>query len=581
MTSANYGTNPVPIGPPSSNSRSSSNASSAAADTPAFASLAVGDANGFSQTFLNGASNGTANGPLNGLSNGLSDNISNLISSAMTNGLSNGLSNGRSSNSPPVGTQGPMAMPYGPSGDLNGANGVNGTVGDLQSPRVLVRRVYNGYSKEPLAKISTYCKQGLVHSEVIRPEVSKDPGFMGILLEYNSKRDATSAIEKLNGMLDVSLNDDMTAEYLGPDQSPFGSAAARSSFTSPVLPHDTAISRSINGSGMLSQPGGPFANSTYQMGSHPATGLSMHDAFSRAAPIGNHLTDRTVRTSSLDLINSGLGNDDLPELTFGSLSLNDNSTLDNTVSTADASRPQFATQRRSTMPQVPTMHTFSSLRLDTTNVDHSSGIRTSGYQTPSYGQSSAPYSAHPVHSTHSAHHMGTQSAGGMNGNTSFHTQRRGPHHHQPHGRHMVPHVNPGDQHPPCNTLYVGNIPMDAKESELKALFGAQRGYKRLSLRTRNNNTMCFVEFEDVTTATKALNELYGRPLSNSGHRGGMRLSYSKNPFGVRSEHNPNNRANTSASMHNMGQSTYGNNQAPGVNASGGAPALPPDRKSVV
>jgi len=45
--------------------------------------------------------------------------------------------------------------------------------------------------------------------------------------------------------------------------------------------------------------------------------------------------------------------------------------------------------------------------------------------------------------------------------------------------------------------------------------------------------MCFVEFEDISFATKALHELYGHPLHNS-VKGGIRLSFSKNPLGVRS-----------------------------------------------
>ena len=44
--------------------------------------------------------------------------------------------------------------------------------------------------------------------------------------------------------------------------------------------------------------------------------------------------------------------------------------------------------------------------------------------------------------------------------------------------------------------------------------------------------MCFVEFEDVSFATKALHELYGVQLHNS-VKGGIRLSFSKNPLGVR------------------------------------------------
>ena len=95
-----------------------------------------------------------------------------------------------------------------------------------------------------------------------------------------------------------------------------------------------------------------------------------------------------------------------------------------------------------------------------------------------------------------------------------------------------PPVNPADQNPPCNTLYVGNLPVDTSEDELKAMFSKQRGYKRLCFRTKQNGPMCFVEFEDVSFATKALNELYGQLLHNS-FKGGIRLSFSKNPLGVR------------------------------------------------
>ena len=44
--------------------------------------------------------------------------------------------------------------------------------------------------------------------------------------------------------------------------------------------------------------------------------------------------------------------------------------------------------------------------------------------------------------------------------------------------------------------------------------------------------MCFVEFDNVDFATAALFKLYGTHLSYS-TKGGIRLSYSKNPLGVR------------------------------------------------
>ena len=97
-------------------------------------------------------------------------------------------------------------------------------------------------------------------------------------------------------------------------------------------------------------------------------------------------------------------------------------------------------------------------------------------------------------------------------------------------------ANPADQNPPCNTLYVGNLPNNTSEDELKRLFSSQRGYKRLCFRTKSQGPMCFVEFENVTLATQALHHLYGKMLSNS-IKGGIRLSFSKNPLGVRNGQN--------------------------------------------
>jgi hypothetical protein len=50
-----------------------------------------------------------------------------------------------------------------------------------------------------------------------------------------------------------------------------------------------------------------------------------------------------------------------------------------------------------------------------------------------------------------------------------------------------------DQNPPCNTLYVGNLPNDNCEEELRQMFQCCPGYKRLSFKTRPNGPMCFVE----------------------------------------------------------------------------------------
>jgi RNA recognition motif-containing protein len=87
---------------------------------------------------------------------------------------------------------------------------------------------------------------------------------------------------------------------------------------------------------------------------------------------------------------------------------------------------------------------------------------------------------------------------------------------------------------PCNTLYVGNLPSIAQEDELRALFRNCLGYRRLSFRPKASGPMCFVEFEDIACATAAMETLYGTMISSSSAvKGGIRLSFSKNPLGLR------------------------------------------------
>ncbi|KAJ2494286.1 cell cycle RNA binding protein whi3 [Coemansia sp. RSA 2049] len=111
-------------------------------------------------------------------------------------------------------------------------------------------------------------------------------------------------------------------------------------------------------------------------------------------------------------------------------------------------------------------------------------------------------------------------------------------------------VNSNDQNPPCNTLYVGNLPPSAKEEELRQMFRGSIGYKRMSFRSKpNSGPMCFVEFESIDFATLAMNELDGRMLTTS-VGSGIRLSYSKNPLGIRSQNNPNNLSGVSSATLN-------------------------------
>lgn len=107
--------------------------------------------------------------------------------------------------------------------------------------------------------------------------------------------------------------------------------------------------------------------------------------------------------------------------------------------------------------------------------------------------------------------------------------------------------NPGDQNPPCNTLYVGNLPAATNEDELRSLFANCGGYKRMCFRNKPQGPMCFVEFDDVVFATQAMTEHQGHVLSNS-IKGGIRLSFSKNPLFIK----PNKEASVAFNFKQMG-----------------------------
>ncbi|GAA5898150.1 hypothetical protein JCM8208_000165 [Rhodotorula glutinis] len=108
--------------------------------------------------------------------------------------------------------------------------------------------------------------------------------------------------------------------------------------------------------------------------------------------------------------------------------------------------------------------------------------------------------------------------------------------------------NPADMNAPKNTLYVGGLPAvlpsltgpfsaSHLEDSLRNAFSRCPGYRRLQFRYKSNGPIVFVEFVDTAHATRAMQELYGHTLGGL-VKGGIRLSYSKNPLGVRSNGQP-------------------------------------------
>ncbi|XP_027125349.1 U2 small nuclear ribonucleoprotein B'' [Coffea eugenioides] len=99
----------------------------------------------------------------------------------------------------------------------------------------------------------------------------------------------------------------------------------------------------------------------------------------------------------------------------------------------------------------------------------------------------------------------------------------------------VPVQNTKDN-PPCNTLFIGNLGENINEEELRSLFSAQPGFKQMKVLRQERHTVCFIEFEDVNSATNVHHNLQGAVIPSSGSVG-MRIQYSKNPFGRRKDSN--------------------------------------------
>lgn len=402
--------------------------------------------------------------------------------------------------------------------------------------RVLLRRLPLSLSEESIRLMLVWSKE-LIDIELLSPEKSEDDGFRSALLRFKTINGATEAKQMLDGRSNISNDAEMIVEILSPsgpqsrrhnDASHSGAnghiptSAAPGGPSGRQQPQFTAPFQSLD----TLSPTGIFPGHEFVPGEN---GSHFQHIFSPQSPIGNHLNHASDRAhiSSKSLISGDYNDDD-----------DTSNLLKDPVAYAESNASQnSAFGRRATAPQIPVSR-MASLSLNTTSSPGPSSM-------PPHMNSMSPISNAP----------------NMNFNPA-------PPPAQYHGRHNFPPVNPADQNPPCNTLYVGNLPIDTSEEELKAMFSKQRGYKRLCFRTKQNGPMCFVEFEDISFATKALNELYGQPLHNS-VKGGIRLSFSKNPLGVRSGQVPTQ----SSSMQMPNVNGIVNGPANGFSANGPPPGL--------
>lgn len=376
-------------------------------------------------------------------------------------------------------------------------------------PTILIRRLPRNIGNDALTSMLLFAGD-LINTEIIRsPYLEDNDKYATAIARFRTSAGAHEAQAKLHGKSNTSKEATMIVEVHSANNF------ERRATVDGIIPRQESGSTSSSSSHGGPPSGRSRFGSTFQstdkispplptpssLGSGNEFPISdpnnIQSLFSPTSPLTNGF-DRN-RVSGKSVINNDDADDETGELLKDPL--------------AYAKSGQQA--RRSSHAQVPVSR-FGSLSLSTGangNNNHNN------FMSPSASHLSTPRGAQALQTPRSPTNITN-----MNAANAYNMSVP---------RHQYPPVNPADQNPPCNTLYVGNLPIETSEDELKAIFSRQRGYKRLCFRTKQNGPMCFVEFEDTTFASQALNDLYGFPLHNS-VKGGIRLSFSKNPLGVRS-----------------------------------------------
>ena len=402
-----------------------------------------------------------------------------------------------------------------------GSERTNGRQDTSAHSAIFMRRLPRNTTPEALRSMLLFAKD-FVGAEFVPQEFPEDQAYLSAIARFRTSNAAQEVRARLDGKPNSAGEAKMIVEIL--HLSPDGSMSVRRNTLESTFGRGTASASSSGGSSgsqatrqpsryngtfqsldRISPPAGglSYTNGAARSNSElptPETASSYHSLFSPQSPIGHPLERQ--RISGKSVIDEDTVDDETGKLLHDPVAYAQN----------DLAGNMSQLTRRATNPQIPTAR-FNTLSLNG-----------NGMASPPMQGLSSP---RPIGAMQSP--TTTMSPTGMGNMGPNATYQLGPQHYQ---RHNYPPVNPADQNPPCNTLYVGNLPIDTSEDELKAMFSKQRGYKRLCFRTKQNGPMCFVEFEDVSFATKALNDLYGHPLHNS-VKGGIRLSFSKNPLGVR------------------------------------------------
>ncbi|CAF9921862.1 MAG: hypothetical protein GOMPHAMPRED_002426 [Gomphillus americanus] len=363
------------------------------------------------------------------------------------------------------------------------------------SSMILIRNLAKALDSNALKSMLVFAKD-LINVDFV-PNPADDGDFKTAVARFSTSAASQEAKSMLDGKWNSSGDAHLIVSYI--PVSPGGSSGLRRALEAAAVSSPDGLGSVRSSSSKFNGQFSPFDQvGSPTMSTSPFTssndGMPRSDSFTSMfppqGPLGSPLERQ--RVSGKSVINEDGADDETGKL------------INDPVAFAKNDMTNGHQPRRSTMPQLPVTR-LSGLSINTPTASPN----INGAFSPRTLQSPTTFS-----------HQAVQAP-----NNGFTNNLHYP-------RNNMPPVNPADQNPPCNTLYVGNLPQDTAEDELKLLFSKQRGYKRLCFRVKQQGPMCFVEFEDVSFATKALHELYGHMLSNS-VKGGIRLSFSKNPLGVR------------------------------------------------
>lgn len=376
---------------------------------------------------------------------------------------------------------------------------------------IFLRKLPSNSDREAVRNILLFAKD-LVDCELVpHTRFAEDKGFAAAIAHFQTYEGAKEARDLLNGKRNATNDATLVVEML--QEGLPGAIGSRRNTVDSAPPRQGSVATATTNGRQASRYNGTFQNMEKMSPPNGTPGL------------GNGEFPVTNLFSPTSSVNTAFSSRNLGKSVINNEADDDDGLLNESFGYATSGPPALSnSQRRATNPNpsIPVSR-FASLSLNTNGVNGMSSPPLSNFASPRSG--SNMQSPNPTLSAMSPHSIPSALSNGPNTGYQQYSQHF--------ARPTYPPVNPADQNPPCNTLYVGNLPMDTSEDELKAVFSKQRGYKRLCFRTKQNGPMCFVEFEDTSFATKALNELYGYMLHNS-VKGGIRLSFSKNPLGVRS-----------------------------------------------